>query len=382
MGLAGMFVFSQKITDRSMDVFRSAVYLIAFFFVGCSDSGNGLVIEKAETKFKPIDSLSIDITKLGSRSFLLDTNQHYRGLMATGAVVYTAGSKGHVAQGLLSNDSIKWRAHCNVDSLHLRDIEVVNDSIFVLSIGAPGFIKSISKSKITDDISLWNTIYFNPDSSVFMDGFSFWENGCGLAYGDPLNGFHFLLKTNNYGKDWIRIDSIQLPSTIAAEAGFAASGTGIVCTGDGVAFVGWGGFKARVFKTIDYGKSWLAIETPIAHGKAGKGIYCMAWKNQLEGVVAGGNWEEPKEDSCYAYTKDGGETWKLGMGGSGYRSGICHVTGDVYCSVGSNGTDLSVDGGATWVQINKQNMNAVVGVPSSRNIIAVGSKGRGLILSY
>ena len=48
----------------------------------------------------------------------------------------------------------------------------------------------------------------------------------------------------------------------------------------------------------------------------------MAWKNQLEGVVAGGNWEEPKEDSCYAYTKDGGETWKLGMGGSGYRSGI------------------------------------------------------------
>ena len=377
-----MLILLQNIDVRPMCKVCFVAYLIALFFMGCSGSNNPLVITEEDSSKSSHDSLSIDIAKLNCRVFLLDSSQHYRGLTVDHSIVFVTGSKGHVAQGLLSDDSIKWRVHCNVDSLHLRDIEVVSDSIFVLSIGAPGFIKSISKSKITDDRSLWNTTYFNSDSNVFMDGFSFWDNGYGLTYGDPLNEFHFLLKTKNYGKEWIRIDSIQLPKPAMEEAGFAASGTGLACIGDGVAFVGWGGVKARIFKTIDYGESWCVQETPIAHGKAGKGIYCMAWKNQLEGVVAGGNWEEPAGDSCYAYTKDGGETWKLGIGGSGYRSGICHVEGEVYCSVGSNGTDLSVDGGATWVQINKQNMNAVVAVPSSRNIIAIGSKGRGFLLPY
>lgn len=365
-----------------VSVFISALSL---FLYGCVNvENNDTQDHKIEdslnrTKSAPI---LIELEKIACHPFLLDSSQHYRGLFAAKTTVCAAGSDGQVAEGVLIADSIVWLKQSNIDSLNLRDIEAVDGELMVLSIESPGIIKVSSKSKGKDAKSNWKTTYFNSDTNVFMDGMDFWHNGKGLVYGDPLNGFHFILKTENWGQDWLRIVSEKLPEPIEDEAGFAASGTGVVCVGDGVGYIGWGGVKTRIFKTIDYGENWIVQETPVAHGKAGKGIYCMAWKNEQEGVVAGGNWEEPEGDSCYAFTKDGGETWSLGSGGSGYRSGICHIGDEVYCSVGSNGTDLSFDGGATWVQINKMNMNAVACAADSRNIIAIGSRGKGFVLSY
>ena len=323
-----------------------------------------------------------DPDQLSSVKIILDTNQHYRGLFVIQDTVLVAGSSGHVAVGLIGSDGVGWARNFNVDSLHLRDVENINGRVHVLSIGSPGCLKEWHTTANGAVADLWRTNYHNADTNVFMDGMDFWENGIGLVYGDPLDGYHFILRTENAGRDWMRIGRDQLPEPIQDEAGFAASGTGVVCVGNGVGYVGWGGVKARVFKTTDYGVTWEVLETPVAQGKAGKGIYCMAWKNEREGVVAGGNWEDPTADSCYAFTKDGGETWNLGSGGSGYRSGICHAQDDIYFSVGTNGTDMSVDGGATWKQIGSENMNAIQVAEGSRRVIAVGSHGTGFILKY
>jgi len=324
----------------------------------------------------------VDLDQLRSVKILLDTNQHYRGLFVIQDTILVAGSSGHMAVGLIRSDGVDWARNFNVDSLHLRDLESINGRVHVLSIGSPGYLKEWHTTSNDSSGNLWKTNYYNTDTSVFMDGMDFWKNGAGLVHGDPLDGYHFILRTENAGRDWMRIGRDQLPEPIQDEAGFAASGTGVVCVGNGVGYIGWGGVKARVFKTTDYGVTWEVLETPVAHGKAGKGIYCMAWKNESEGVVAGGNWEDPTADSCYAFTKDGGETWTLGSGGSGYRSGICHAEDDIYFSVGTNGTDISVDGGATWKQIDKENMNAIQAAEGSRRVIAVGSHGTGFILKY
>ncbi len=319
--------------------------------------------------------------KWSETKFSLDTNQHYRGLFTKGDTIIISGSSGHVAVGRVQPEGITWENNFNVDSLHLRDVEFSAQHIHVLSIGTPGYLKSWRAAQNDPVASTWNTQYFNADSSVFMDGMDFWENGAGLVYGDPLDGYHFVLKTQNHGREWTRVPSDQLPSPLKDEAGFAASGTGVVCMGKGTAYIGWGGEKARLFKTTDYGETWEAIETPLARG-SGKGIYSMAWKNELEGVVAGGSWEDPSGDSCCAFTKDGGRTWTLSQGGSGYRSGVCYVQDDMYLSVGTNGTDISRDGGLTWNQMNKENLNAIQPLAEIRSAVAVGSKGKGLLIRY
>ncbi|MBL4705876.1 MAG: hypothetical protein JKY54_15225 [Flavobacteriales bacterium] len=293
--------------------YKSALFLtctIYFLIIGC---GN---VETTEEL--PVNSGSgstyqpkpVVLDQLSFQEFILDTNQHYRGLdihQRTKTIV-VAGSSGHVGFANYSGDSISWLANFNVDSLHLRDVEIWNGRVFVMSIASPAYIKEFRTDFVTIDTNQnWQTRLFNPHEKVFLDGMDLWGNGIGLSFGDPI-GRHHVLKTTNEGVGWMQLPPFGYPDTIAFEAGFAASGTGVVCVGEGTAYIGYGGVQARVFKTTDYGDSWITIETPIAHGKAGKGIYCMAWKNELEGVIAGGNWEEPEADSCYAFTKDGGDT--------------------------------------------------------------------------
>ena len=55
---------------------------------------------------------------------------------------------------------------------------------------------------------------------------------------------------------------------------------------------------------------------------------------------------------------------------------------DMYLSVGTNGTDISRDGGLTWNQMNKENLNAIQPLAEIRAAVAVGSKGKGLLIRY
>ena len=122
--------------------------------------------------------------------------------------------------------------------------------------------------------------------------------------------------------------------------------------------------------------------TPIAHGTPGRGIYSLAFKDEQNGIVAGGNWEEPNGDSTVAYTENGGVVWKLGTGSSGYRSGSTHVLGNVYLSVGTSGTDISLDGGASWKQIHEAAFNTVMYNEDLKRAALVGNKGTALIINF
>lgn len=303
--------------------------------------------------------------------FTLDTAQHYRGLYQADGRFYITGSDGHVVMRKGTNNFTLGRAN----GMHLRDVHYSDEfGLTVLAIAKPSGI-------YVNDLDSWEPHYEDSDSSAFIDGMDFWANGFGLAYGDPTNETHYILKTKNQDY-WERIPGDKLPTVLENEAGFAASGTGIVCLGEGTAYVGFGGSKARLFKTTDYGDSWSALETPIAHGKAGKGIYCAAFKSEDEGVVAGGDWENAGEDSTAAYTNDGGQTWTLSTGGSGYRSGICHVQDAIYFSVGTNGVDMSLDNGATWKTVHEGNYNAIQADVTNRQLVAVGSYGQCLSIKF
>lgn len=321
----------------------------------------------------------MDTAKMKIYSFQLDTNEHYRGIDLKDNLCYIAGSKGNVYQLKLNRNNaktLKPKLLLNADSTHLRDLEVMTDgSMLIMGIESPGRIFHVLKNRSIE-------VYGNKNPAVFLDGIDSWENGTVLAYGDPVENHPFILRSENLGITWTQLSQENLPPKLEPEAGFAASGTGVVCLPQGLAYMAWGGQKARVFKSTNYGKNWKALETPIAHGTSGRGIYAMAWKNKNTGIVLGGNWEDPEGDSTASYTTDGGETWELSTGSSGYRSGGCYLIGEVFLSVGTKGTDITFDSGKTWNQISSKALNAIVYDSDLNMAIGVGNKGEGLCFVF
>jgi photosystem II stability/assembly factor-like uncharacterized protein len=73
-----------------------------------------------------------------------------------------------------------------------------------------------------------------------------------------------------------------------------------------------GGRAARVFHSSDRGRTWQVFSTPIAHGPDSAGIFSIAFRDPLHGVIAGGDYKHPDQDGPnLAFTNDGGKTWSL-----------------------------------------------------------------------
>ena len=278
---------------------------------------------------------------------------HFRGLDVKGNVACFSGSNGRYFGFDLEKDSIIDYGHRKeVYDAEYRDVEMVKNHLLLMNIVNPSAIRRWK-------MPVLNEAYINNDTLCFLDGMDFWDDQNGLAFGDPLNGAHFILFTNDGGKSWERVEEDKIPVPLSIEAGFAASGTSIQCIGDGVAYIGLGGEEARILKTEDFGKSWSAFETPMLHGTAGKGIYSLCFKDELNGVAVGGNWENKNCDSSKIYTNDGGLTWNLSEGIQEYRSCVTHLQGDIFIATGSSGTDISYDNGVSWESISSEGYNAI-----------------------
>lgn len=204
---------------------------------------------------------------------------------------------------------------------------------------------------------------------------------------DPVDGKFFVLMTSNGGSSWSDMDvddggGETMPLAKSGEAAFAASGTCLLFLfqpEDTIRmFLVTGGSEARVFRaqnTIDSGYPWQVSDTPMIKGTPGSGIFSIAMWDARNGVIVGGNYEKPNEaKDNLAFTTDGGRTWKLGAGLSGYRSGVTYVDKRTLIAVGTNGSDISRDGGKTWTILGKEDLNAV-SAKSKKAVWAVGPKG-------
>ena len=191
---------------------------------------------------------------------------------------------------------------------------------------------------------------------------------------DPVDGKYFLLKTTD-GEKWEIAETDKMPNAKEGEAAFAASGTCLLTQGKNNIFLVSGGSDARVFRSWDRGRTWRVSDTPIVKGTAGSGIFSIAMRDNKRGVIVGGNYEKPDEISNnLAFTNDLGNTWTLGKGLNGYRSAVDYVDKKTIITVGTNGSDLSTDGGKTWKNLDKENYNAVQ-AKGKRAVWAVGPKG-------
>lgn len=277
------------------------------------------------------------------------------------STVWFAGSGGKV--GVIEGKTPKLATIRYQDNpLSFRSIAKTSEAIFVLSIANPGVLYKIGVNGT--EATFIDEVYVEEGEKVFYDAMKFWNDQEGLAIGDPIDGCFSLLITRDGGDTWNKIPCDNLPSVAEGEAFFAASNTNIAVHGD-TAWVVSGGKRARLFKTTDKGVTWQAFETPIIEGDAMTGMYSVAFRDQKNGVVFGGNWEDkPSNKGNKAITSDGGKTWSLLSDGSGpgYKSCVVYVPnsgGEGLVAVGSTGISHSPDGGTTWASLSDEGYYAI-----------------------
>jgi photosystem II stability/assembly factor-like uncharacterized protein len=280
---------------------------------------------------------------------------------------------------LRTNDGgARWKKlTVTTETLDFRDIDAIDaQTAYVLSIGN-GAASRIYKT--TDAGVTWTMQFKSDDEKVFLDAMSFWDANHGIVFGDSVDGHLYILTTDNGGRTWTRVPPASLPPALENEGAFAASGTNIALFGKTHAWIGTGaGARARVLRTTDRGRSWQVADTPLAAGPS-TGIFSIAFRDAKHGVVVGGDYRKEQEAvDNLAVTSDGGVTWKLVKGLSGFRSVVAYVPGaktPTLVALGPSGGDYSLDDGQTWSRIEGPGFDTFSFVPHKPTGWAAGANG-------
>ncbi|MGI9167677.1 MAG: WD40/YVTN/BNR-like repeat-containing protein [Pyrinomonadaceae bacterium] len=297
--------------------------------------------------------LTLTITLVVVPQWSLQTsrvNARLRGVSAVNdRVAWASGSESTVLR--TADGGATWqRLKVTEDVLDFRDIDAIDArTAYVLSIGN-GPASRIYKTN--DAGATWTLQFRNEDPKAFFDAMSFWDADHGVVIGDSIDGQFCIMTTENGGRLWKRVPANELLTALENEGAFAASGTNIAVFGKSHAWIGTGAAKkARVLRTTDRGRTWAIADTPLLAG-ASAGIFSIAFRDARHGVVVGGDYTSEKNAvDNLAVTSDGGVTWKLLKGLSGYRSVVAYVPGvktPTVVAIGPSGADYSTDDGHTW----------------------------------
>ena len=263
------------------------------------------------------------------------------------------------------------------ETLDFRDVDAIDaQTAYVLSIGN-GAASRIYKT--TDAGATWTMQFKSDDEKVFLDAMSFWDANHGIVFGDSVGGQLYILTTGNGGRTWTRVSPASLPPALENEGAFAASGTNIALFGKTHAWIGTGaGARSRVLRTTDRGRTWQVADTPLAAGSS-IGIFSIAFRDAKHGMVVGGDYRKEQEAvDNVAVTSDGGVTWKLVKGLSGFRSVVAYVPGakkPALVALGPSGGDYSLDDGQTWSPIEGRGFDTFSFVPHKPTGWAAGANG-------
>lgn len=308
------------------------------------------------------------------------TNAEMRGLsVVSPSVVWASGQRGTVVRTLDGGRTWHHDTIPGAGTLDLRGIAATSPLIaHAISIGDSSRIY-----RTTDGGRTWSRRWSASRAGTFLDAIRFWDARHGIAMSDPVAGRFLVLLTADGGDSWTEVAADRIPPALAGEGGFAASGSCLTVFGRSHAWFASGGATvARVYRTVDRGRTWTVHDTPIRAATSSAGIFSIAFRDALHGVIAGGDYQHAAlRGRNLARTSDGGRTWALvdsAVSPAGYRSAVAYVPGmsaRVLVAVGLTGTDISRDRGASWTRVDTVAYNSVAFATPGRGW-AVGPAGR------
>lgn len=315
----------------------SLLILTVIFISSCTPKKESIATKKHTLKLFKMDHVN-------SRAILAIDSE----------TMYYAGANGDI--GFTKNDGKKWDTlsirYQDTIAPNFRSIATNGTALFALSIGNPALLY-----KITNTIPV--LVYKEHHEKVFYDALHFFDSKNGIAMGDPTKNCISIITTNDGGNSWQKIPCKNLPKSLEGEAAFAASNSTIKIINNTV-WIATGGKTSRIFKSTDTGKTWNVFNTPMRSESLSSGTYSMDFYDELNGMIVGGDYTQPTENSKNkAISKDGGKSWTLVANGKhpGYKSCVQYVPnskGKQLVSVGKTGISLSNDGGISWHEINKE----------------------------
>lgn len=271
---------------------------------------------------------------------------HLRGLhVLSDQVIWASGTEGTVLRSIDSGKNWQNFQVGGAENMDFRDIEAFDESHAVVMSAGNGVHLFYTES----GGEKWQEVYADNDSAQFFDGIDF-QGKQGFAYGDPIGNKMQCLRSEDGGRSWLKIMTDQAPELQEGEAGFAASGTGIVMQDAHVLIAISGAKQARLLRKGNSNDKWLSNDVPLT-SNASSGIFSMAFHERF-GIAIGGSYvDSTRTDSNCAVTSDGGQTWTLVSKAppAGYRSCVAFSSnGAMALATGRTGTDVSKNQGKSW----------------------------------
>ena len=232
-----------------------------------------------------------------------------------------------------------------------RAVAHTNSDFFMLSIGSPALLYK------TGERGKMELVYTEVGESVFYDAMMFWNDLEGVAVGDTVDGCLSIIITRDGGQTWKKLSCDLLPKGQEGEGAFAASNTNIEVIGEQAWIATTTGI---IYHSMDKGKTWEIITTPMENNISTQGIYSIDFYDQNLGIAIGGDYTRPEVNvQNKMKTEDGGKTWKLIADGQhpSYMSCIQFMpngNGRSVVAVGFNGISYSSDGGNRWRQLSNE----------------------------
>ena len=288
------------------------------------------------------------------------------------SIAWLSGSKGTVAITHNGGKTWAWEQVKGFEKADFRDIEAFSDKeAVIMSSGTPALIL-----KTIDGGANWQVKYKNTDTAYFFDAMDFDSHNHGIVLGDPIKGKFVLMETNNGGETWNFYKN--LPDALPGEAAFAASGTCLRLV-KGAIGIATGGTNARfIYFNITF-NSWQYNPLPIIHHKASQGAFSFAMGGN-RGLFVGGDYADDKNTDSVAAIASPNPNASLVYnpiknGPVGFQSGIEYISGNIFLSTGTPGSNITTDGGKTWQQIDLTSYNVCRKAKKGNLVLLTGNNG-------